>query len=907
VGGLCYERTLCLHEGQRYYFGSSRASKHMRLKRFSRAGLSTLLATVGLIIAVAVCGAMLAANLRTDAINHGKDQAERFVTGAQASVNRSFLGVDVVLFSLHKLLDLQNARAKDLKDPRLLQLMEGTTRQNMLVQHVWLLSATGELLSGTEHGAPGLPSGFASQTLSGSSPSLNVSQPVISPHSGEEVLFFARQLALGDGTAVLAVAEVPVSLITTILVQGADISQLEVTLERGNGQLLASVPHQDSIGGVRVTPALGGRAGQSADEMPSRLGKRPAVMASRPMVYDNLLFTASIPMETVLEEWRFQAKLIAGVGLTFCLFVAAVGFVGVRYLHGMADAQRTITHAKATTDRALEAMENGFLLLDADHKLVSWNRRYLEIYPWLNGHIAVGVSFKDMMGVAARHNMPEASDGERAQWVADRIALLAEGVHSHERQFPDGRIIEITERSTPDGGVVIVYQDVTRLRRASAEIEQLAFYDPLTGLPNRRLLTDRLQQAVVSALRNGRRGALLFMDLDHFKTLNDTLGHDVGDLLLQQVAQRLKGCVREADTVARLGGDEFVVMLMDLSADSAEAARQTRLVGDNLLRALTQPYELNGKQFRSSCSLGAAMFGDTSLQASDLLKQADIAMYQVKGSGRNALCFFDPGMLAAIEARAALEADLRRGLAEQQFALHYQVQMRDGSTPVGAEALIRWNHPERGLIAPGSFIGLAEETGLIQPIGQWVIEEACRQLAQWQHSPATAGLELSVNVSARQFRDADFVHLVRSAIAESQAPAQRLKLELTESLVLDNVDDTIAKMRALKDLGVSFSMDDFGTGHSSLSYLTRLPLDQLKIDQSFVRNIGMQETDSMIIQTIIGMGNNLGIEVLAEGVETEEQRAFLAEHGCKLCQGYLFGRPMPAEAFNATLGEEVPA
>ncbi|WP_293660953.1 EAL domain-containing protein [Rhodoferax sp. OV413] len=879
----------------------------MGLKQFSRAGTSILVVTAGLIMAVALSGGMLAANLRSDAIGNGKEQAERFVTGAQTAVNRSFLGIDVLLFGLHKLLELENAQAKDLKNPEVLTLMEGATRQNMMVHHVWLLSADGEVLTGSDRTAPGMPGSFAQQTLAQAAPALNVSQPVMSPHSAEEVLFFARPLPLGDGAAVLAVAEVPVSLITAILVQGADISQLEVTLERGNGQLLASVPHKNSIAGVRLVPALGGRASQVADEMPSRFGQRPALVASRPMLYDNLLFTVSIPMETVLEEWRFQLLLIGAVGLTFCLFLAAVGFVSVRYLQSMADAQRTITHAMATTDRALEAMENGFLLLDAEYKVVSWNRRYLEIYPWLDTHVAVGVPFVSLMGVAAHHHLPEASDEERAHWVADRIALLSESVHSHERQFPDGRIIETTERSTPDGGVVIVYQDVTRLRRASAEIEQLAFYDPLTGLPNRRLLTDRLQQAVVSTLRNGRHGALLFMDLDHFKTLNDTLGHDVGDLLLQQVAQRLKGCVREADTVARLGGDEFVVMLMDLSEDTAEAARQTRTVGDNLLRAVTLPYELNSKHYRSSCSLGAAMFGDASQQASDLLKQADIAMYQVKSSGRNALCFFDPGMLAAIEARAALETDLRRGLAEYQFALHYQIQMRDGSTPVGAEALIRWNHPERGMIAPGSFISLAEETGLIQPLGQWVIEEACRQLAQWQLSPATAGLELSVNVSARQFRDADFVDQVRSAIAQCQAPAQRLKLELTESLVLDNVDDTIAKMHTLKDLGVSFSMDDFGTGHSSLSYLTRLPLDQLKIDQSFVRNIGLQVTDSMIIQTIIGMGNNLGIEVLAEGVETEEQRAFLAEHGCKLCQGYLFGRPMPVEAFNATLREEVPA
>ena len=876
----------------------------MRMRQLSRAGLSTLMVTVALILAVALTGGMLAAELRAKAIQNGKDQANRFVTGAQAAVNRSFLGVDVLLSGLSKLLDLGHTHTQGLRAPHLAALIESTTGQNLMVRHIWLLGADGQPLTGSDHSMPGLPGSFAGMAMMQGMPALHVSQPVISPRSGEEVLFFARPLMLGDGSTVLAVAEVPVSAVTAVLVQGADISQLEVTIERGNGELLAGMPQRAAAAGLRLTPALGGQASRVAELSPSRLQQQPALMAARPMLYDDLLLTASIPMETVLADWRFQARLITGVGLIFSLFLAAIGFVGVRYMLNVAEARRIMTDAKSTTDRALEAMENGFLLLDAEYKVVTWNRRYLEIYPWQE-EIAVGRPFREMMWVAARHNMAAATEEERARWVAGRMALISEEVHSHEMTFPDGRIIEVTERRTPDGGVVIVYQDVTRLRRASEEIEQLAFYDPLTGLPNRRLLTDRLQQAVVSAVRNGRHGALLFMDLDHFKTLNDTLGHDVGDLLLQQVAQRLRGCVRETDTVARLGGDEFVVMLMDLSEDTAEAARQTRVVGDNVLRALTQPYELNGKQFRSSCSLGAAMFGEASLQASDLLKQADIAMYQVKSTGRNALCFFDPGMLAAIEARAALEADLRRGLAEQQFELYYQIQVRDDGTPVGAEGLIRWNHPERGLIAPGGFIGLAEETGLIQPLGQWVLEQACRQLALWQQSSATSALEVSVNVSARQFRAADFVSQVGGALSAARAPAALLKLELTESLVLDNVEDTIAKMHALKAMGVRFSMDDFGTGQSSLAYLTRLPLDQLKIDQSFVHNIGLQLTDSMIIQTIIGMGNNLGLEVLAEGVETEEQRDFLTRHGCHHCQGYLFGRPLPVDAFNAQMLLEV--
>jgi diguanylate cyclase (GGDEF)-like protein len=479
--------------------------------------------------------------------------------------------------------------------------------------------------------------------------------------------------------------------------------------------------------------------------------------------------------------------------------------------------------------------------------------------------------------------------------------MLPKRTESHELTQLDGTVIEITERMTPDQGIVIVYQDVTHLRHARAEIEQLAFYDPLTGLPNRRLLTDRLHQAMITCARNGRYGALLFMDLDHFKTLNDTSGHDMGDLLLQQVANRLNDSVREMDTVARLGGDEFVVMLLDLGPGELEATAQARQVGENLLTNLNQPYILQNTVHRNSCSAGATLFNGHQQSPADLLKQADIAMYQVKSSGRDALCFFDPGMLTAITARAELERDLRLALTKNQFTLHYQIQVEQDGQAVGAEVLIRWNHPIRGLVSPMQFIGLAEETGLIVPIGLWVLHTACLQLKTWESQSAMAHLQLAVNVSAMQFRQPDFVSQVKTQLASTGARSERLKLELTESLVLDNVQDTIDKMNQLKALGVRFSMDDFGTGHSSLAYLTRLPLDQLKIDQSFIRNIGLQATDSVIIDTIIGMAHNLGLEVIAEGVETSQQRDFLLQHGCHMFQGYMFSKPIPANEFDGLL------
>ncbi|MGD0960864.1 MAG: EAL domain-containing protein [Methylomonas sp.] len=446
-----------------------------------------------------------------------------------------------------------------------------------------------------------------------------------------------------------------------------------------------------------------------------------------------------------------------------------------------------------------------------------------------------------------------------------------------------------------------VYQDLSGNKQTADEIERLAFYDPLTGLPNRRLLQERLKQALAGSQRSRGKGGLLFIDLDNFKILNDTLGHDKGDLLLQKVAERLSACVRQGDTVARLGGDEFVVVLENLSEHALEAAKHAELICAKIQTSLCQPYLLDNYDYRSTPSIGATLFSGHEQTMDELLKQADIAMYQAKNLGRNALCFFDPQMQAAITARVELEADLRQAVRERQFVLYYQPQVGEANRVVGAEVLVRWRHPHRGLIRPKEFIPLLEETGLIHGWGLWVLESACRQIKAWENSPAAAHLQLAVNVSARQFRQADFVGNVRGIIARSGINPARLKLELTESMVADNIEDMVQKMRALRALGVRFSLDDFGAGYSSLASLKKLPLDQLKIDQSFVRDILSDPDDAMIVRTIIAMANHLGMEVIAEGVETEAQRRFLEQNNCRVCQGYLYSEPAPIESLEAFL------
>ncbi len=446
-----------------------------------------------------------------------------------------------------------------------------------------------------------------------------------------------------------------------------------------------------------------------------------------------------------------------------------------------------------------------------------------------------------------------------------------------------------------------MFSDITKRKQAEAQIHQLAFYDPLTELPNRRLLIERLQQAFSSGTRSGQHGAVLFIDLDNFKTLNDTKGHDIGDQLLAEVAKRLNICVRDGDTVARLGGDEFVVVLESLSTVSDEAAAQADLVAEKIREVLSQPYQLANHSHYTTPSIGVVLFRGHQQSLDDVLKHADTAMYQAKTAGRNSIRFYDPVMQAAIEARAILEEELRYALERQQFCLHYQVQRDSLYRALGAEVLIRWQHPERGLISPAQFIPLAEESGLIAPLGLWVLQTACAQLRLWQGDVLARDLTLAVNVSAKQFRSQDFVAQVQRTLQETGAKPAQLKLELTETIVLENVEDTIAKMRELKLLGVSFSMDDFGTGYSSLQYLKRLPLDQIKIDQSFVRDIASDPNDAAIVQTIIAMSEVLGLNVIAEGVETEAQREFLDLRGCHAFQGYLFGRPVPLAEFEKLL------
>lgn len=474
--------------------------------------------------------------------------------------------------------------------------------------------------------------------------------------------------------------------------------------------------------------------------------------------------------------------------------------------------------------------------------------------------------------------------------------------HKNGEEYPEHLTINAVKDSYGKiTNYVATLTDITLRKEAAEEIERLAFYDPLTQLPNRRLLLDRLHQALVSSKRNGTKGAILFLDLDQFKTLNDTLGHSVGDILLNEVAKRLTHCVRNSDTVARLGGDEFVVILEGLNGHDIQAGTQTENITHKILQALSHPYDLGLEHYTISTSVGAALFHGESTEVDELLKQADIAMYQAKKSGRNTLRFFDKEMQDSINMRVERERELETAVTQKEFQLYYQVQVDEALKPIGAEVLIRWIHPKRGLIPPIEFIPLAEETGLILPIGQWVLESACEQLDQWQSDEKTKDLSLSINVSAKQFHLNDFIEQVENTLKKYKFPTSLLKFELTEGLLLDNIEETANTISTLGTLGIQVSLDDFGTGYSSLQYLKRLPLYQLKIDQSFVRDLPDGNRDIAIVRTIIAMAESLGLNVIAEGVENKEQLECLLHDKCRHFQGYFFSKPVPIDEFTRLL------
>ncbi len=566
-------------------------------------------------------------------------------------------------------------------------------------------------------------------------------------------------------------------------------------------------------------------------------------------------------------------------------------------VHTENSLQEQSQHMQVIVDHMLD----GIITIDGSGILQSFNPAAEAIF---------GYDSAEVLGKNVKILMPEPHRSHHDLYIQNHMGKELGGIIGKDRELEglhkDGHLFPIEvgiAEIQQDGQQLFIgmVRDITERKKAEDEVRQLAFYDALTHLPNRRLLLDRLQQTLANADRHHHHSALLFLDLDNFKNLNDSAGHDRGDLLLKQVAERLNLGVRKGDSVARLGGDEFVLMLEDLAVDPHDAANQAEVVAEKLLDELSRSFDLGGLEYYGSSSIGITLFNDQRHSREDLLKQADMAMYKAKACGRNGIRFFDPQMQVAVTTRAALEQDLHEAIRQQQFCLHYQPQVDQHGHIFGAEVLLRWQHPTRGMVSPADFIPLTEETGLIVPIGEWALQQACQALADWGRHPTTANLTLAVNISVVQFRRGDLVeHLLRT-LEQTGANPKNLKLEITESLLANNLDEVIDKMSPLRQLGISFSIDDFGTGYSSLFYLKQLPINQLKIDQSFVREILHNSNDQAIAEAIITMAKAMQLDVIAEGVETYAQREKLLQMGCHCYQGYLFSRPLPLNDFNTLI------
>jgi diguanylate cyclase (GGDEF)-like protein/PAS domain S-box-containing protein len=557
----------------------------------------------------------------------------------------------------------------------------------------------------------------------------------------------------------------------------------------------------------------------------------------------------------------------------------------------VAAMMRRVRERATNAERAIDSTNDGYWVIDSAGRFVEVNDGYCRMMGYSREQV-MAMQIADFEAVA-----------EQAQ-IEEQIARIL--MKGHERfetrhRHRDGHWVdlEITVTAIDRHQLVAFLHDISDRKAAEGRIHNLAYFDPLTGLPNRRLLQDRIEQALIGSQRNGDCGAILFIDLDNFKVINDTRGHGEGDQMLIAMAERLRRCVRLGDTVARLGGDEFVVLLEGLTGHTRAATKQAAAIAEKCRDALQEPCSIGGAEFNTSASLGLVLYSGTDVPFNELMKRADTAMYEAKAGGRNKVVVFEMDMQRRLTQRSQLEADLRRAQAAQQLMLYFQPQFDSAHRLIGAEILLRWQHPSLGVMKPMHFISLAEETGLILPIGAWVLRSACQQLTCWQANEATRGLHLAVNVSALQFSQPDFVAQLRSLLDESGFPPGLLQLELTESLVISQVEEVIQRMAVIRELGVQLSMDDFGTGHSSLSNLRRLPIQQIKIDQSFVNNLPGGVSDIAVLRAIIALGDALGLAVIAEGVESEDQRAVLEANGCRYYQGHHFSPPVPLDEFES--------
>jgi diguanylate cyclase (GGDEF)-like protein len=716
---------------------------------------------------------------------------------------------------------------------------------------------------------------------------LFISAPAKSYTSGKWTVYFARRLngMNGEFTGVV-VAAVTLSFLEDFYRAVAPVN-VRVTVLRRDGVILVHYPHIEALIGNKLPPEapwyrlLDGNGGSYRS--PGFFQPLRNLVSVRPVREFPLVVDVTIPERKVLAAWQRQSLwLVAGAVLAAAFALLLLRAFGLQY-DRLAAQNAQLETSSLRFNAVLDNMSQGLTLFDTNQCLMVCNRRFAEMYGLSPDEVRPGTPFADIIRYRIAKGtflaMNPADYVSRAKNLVDTTASF-----ELVNELSDGRAVFLHSRPLRGGGWVSTHEDITERRRADAAMAFMALHDALTELPNRTLFQERLMEAIALA-RRGTHCALLCLDLDRFKVINDTLGHPVGDGLLRAVAARLSAGVRSGDTVARLGGDEFAIIHVGLSSPE-----HALILANRLILALHEPYDIEGHRVTVGTSIGISIAPRDGTSSDTLLRHADIALYVAKTEGRGTCRIFEPDMVAQIQARREVELDLRNALPADQFDLHYQpiLDLQSGKV-VGFEALIRWNHPIRGLVSPADFIPIAEETGLIVPIGDWVLRKACLDAADWPHH-----IDIAVNLSSMQFKGGQLLDSVRQALAISRLDPNRLELEITESVLLLNSEDTLAVLHQLRALGIRIALDDFGTGYSSLGYLRSFPFDKIKIDRCFIRDIGAGAGSAVIVGAIVGIARALGMTTVAEGVETMEQLIQVRDQGCAMVQGYLFSRPRPA-------------
>lgn len=849
-------------------------------------------------------------------IQRAESQTRNIASAVERNLSASVGKIDFVLTHLVDEVERQMAMAKQVDMPKVHGLFDNFQHRLPEIEGLRLADEKGNVYarSGTQSMPPIniTDRDYFVALRASPDPALWISKPVWGRLVHHNIIVFARRYNNPNGDfAGVVFATIALDYFQQLLARFELGPQGTLILrDRDLGLIVRSPPlptqAAGQVGNSAVSPefraVFGSGVAAANFYTPRSSDKQERIFAFQRVSNAPMLINVGTASEDYLAGWRGERNKTYVSNAVFMLVTLGLGLLLWRLL-------RITTQEALRNQVYLRNASDGIQITDASGRLVEANDSLCHM---------LGYSRTELLGLDQRLWLacwPE-RDARNAILLQSSVEREPQSIETTLRR-KDGASVDVEVRCSHFywSGKLHLHASIRDIgeRRANAEkIELLAFYDPLTNLPNRRLMLERLNRALVGCGRHHQHCALMLIDIDNFKVLNDTLGHGVGDQLLVEVATRLQACVRLGDTAARMGGDEFVVILEELDG-GAMAAVQAEAVAEKIQLLLRQPYMLDLatgtpsgtlREYLCTASMGLTLFNDKTLSTDELLRRSDTAMYEAKAAGRNTVRFFDPSMQATVNARAALEEDLRHALAQNQLLLYFQPQVDSSDRILGAEVLLRWLHPVRGMVMPGDFIPLSEETGLILPIGAWVLEAACAQLQRWAGHAEFKALTISVNVSAHQFRQADFVEQVQRIVLASGANPHLLKLELTESLMVNSVQETVDKMEYLHALGIAFSLDDFGTGYSSLSYLQRLPLKQLKIDQSFVRDLLVDGKDAAIAQTVINLAQNLGLSVIAEGVETQAQRDFLQRIGCHAYQGYFFGRPTPLQAFEQLLYAE---